>query len=182
MRRTTALAKGLLISLLTFLMIPSWSSSVSAGFNVWTSNGPEAGYVFALALDPQTPAIIYAGTESGEVFKSTDGGTSWSAIINGLAITRVFALAVDPQTPAIIYAGIWGGVFKSTDSGAHWGEINNGLTDTRVLVLALDPQTSTIIYAGTWGGSVFSMHQLEEEIYLPPVQKHGWRRELERIQ
>ena len=117
MRRTTALAKGLLISLLTFLMIPSWSSSVSAGFNVWTSNGPEAGYVFALALDPQTPAIIYAGTYSGGVFKSTNGGASWSAINDGLTNPYVWALAIDPQTPAIIYAGTDGGGVFSMQQG-----------------------------------------------------------------
>ena len=51
MRRTTALAKGLLISLLALLMSLSWSSSVSAGFNVWTSNGPEGGIINALAID-----------------------------------------------------------------------------------------------------------------------------------
>ena len=139
MRRTTAIAKCLLVSLLALLMSLSWPNTVSAGFNVWTSNGPEGGSILALAINPQTPAIIYAGTDVGGVFKSTDSGTSWSAINNGLTNPYVWALAIDPQTPAIIYAG-------------------------------------------TDGGGVFSMQQGEKMIYLPRVQKYGWRRELERDQ
>ncbi len=155
MRRTTAVAKCLLVSLLALLMIPGWPNTVSAGFNVWTSNGPEGGIINALAVDPQTPDIIYAGTGGG-VFKSTDGGASWSAINNGLTNTYVNALALDPQTPTIIYAGTGGGsVFKTTDGGVSWSAIKHGLTNTDVNALALDPQTPAIIYAGTWGGGVF---------------------------
>ena len=40
----------------------------------WTSIGPYGGDVHVLALDPRTPTILYAGTEGGGVFKSTDGG------------------------------------------------------------------------------------------------------------
>jgi len=117
------------------------------------------------------------------VFKSTDGGVSWSAFNNGLTNTVVQALALDPQTPAIIYAGTrGGGVFKSTDGGASWSAFNNGLTNTVVQALAIDPQTPAIIYAGTYGSGVFSMQQGEKMIYLRRVLKHGWRRELERVQ
>lgn len=77
-----------------------------------TSNGPPGGNVTALAIDPVTPATLYAGTESG-VFKSTDGGGSWSAFNAGLTAPYVYALTVDPVTPAILYAGTnHGGVFE----------------------------------------------------------------------
>src|SRR2546426_7667567 len=46
-------------------------------FNRWSSNGPEGGSVAALAIDSSNPAIIYAGAGGG-VFKSTNGGGSWS--------------------------------------------------------------------------------------------------------
>src|SRR5678815_1934026 len=55
--------------------------------------GPPAGTVKALAIDPSTPATVYAGTYSGGVFKSTDGGASWSAINSGLSDPNVSALA-----------------------------------------------------------------------------------------
>ena len=52
------------------------------------------------------------------MFKSTNGGATWSAVNTGLTDTYVNALAIDPATPATLYAGTWGGgVFKSTNGG-----------------------------------------------------------------
>jgi len=65
--------------------------------------------VTSLAVDPGTPPTLYAGTSS--VFKSTDGGGSWSRLDSGLPELRVNALAIDPLTPALIYAGTDAGVF-----------------------------------------------------------------------
>ena len=86
MLRTTTLRKVLLIGLLT-LLIASQAGTVSAGPNVWTSNGPEGGMIHALAIDPATPSTLYAGTYGGGVFKSTNGGAAWSAVNTGLTAT-----------------------------------------------------------------------------------------------
>ena len=115
MLRTTTLRKVLLIGLLT-LLLASQAIPVSAGFNVWTSIGPEGGNVSALAIDPATPATLYAGT-SGGVFKSTDGGANWSAVNTGLTATNIQALAIDPATPTTLYAGTWGGGVFSIQQG-----------------------------------------------------------------
>src|SRR5262250_2426732 len=124
---------------------------VHAGNNVWTSFGPEGGRVYALALDPTTPTTLYAGTLGGGVFKSTTGGSSWSAVNTGLANLEVRTLALDPTT---LYAGTLGGVFKSTDGGSSWSAVNTGLANLEVRTLALDPTTPTTLYAGTRGGVV----------------------------
>jgi hypothetical protein len=110
-------------------------------------------YVRALAIDPDIPTTIYAGTSGNGVFKSTNGGGTWTAVNTGLTNTYVYALAIDPDTPATIYAGTWnGGVFKSIDGGGAWTAVNTGLTDTYVSALAIDPDTPATIYAGTNGG------------------------------
>ena len=96
MRHTTTLQRVLLIGLLA-LFTTSQAGLVSAGTNVWTSNGPEGGTIYALAIDPTTPATLYAGTWSGGVFKSTNGGGNWSAVNTGLTDTSVRALAIDPD-------------------------------------------------------------------------------------
>jgi hypothetical protein len=86
----------------------------------------------------------------GGVFKSTNGGTNWSAVNTGLTNTYVYALAIDPATPTTLYAGTWGGgVFKSTNGGTNWSAVNTGLTNTYVWALAIDPATPTTLYAGT---------------------------------
>jgi len=87
----------------------------------------------ALALDPQTPATLYAGTNflgktGGGVFKSTDGGASWSAVNAGLTNLQVKTLALDSSTPPRLYAGTVGdGVFVTdTATGGGGGDGGSG--------------------------------------------------------
>ena len=105
-----------------------------------------------LAIDPQTPAIVYTGTGGG-VFKSSDGGRSWSVL--SASPKHVFALALDPQTPTTLYAGTFGsGAFKSIDGGGSWQPVNARLTAALGFIqeLAIDPQTPATVYAGTTTG------------------------------
>lgn len=70
-------------------------------------------FVTTLAVDPVTPATLYAATSSG-MFKSTDGAATWGSFHAGLANYLVNSLAIDPVTPAILYAGTNdGGVFAT---------------------------------------------------------------------
>jgi hypothetical protein len=66
--------------------------------------------VSALAIDPQTPTTVYAGTESG-VFRTTDGGSKWRPFSRGLTTPYVTDLAI-ASTGRVLYAGtLFGGVF-----------------------------------------------------------------------
>src|SRR5207253_1082310 len=84
----------------------------------WVSHGPEGGVTPALAVDATTNrSTVYAGPSGGGVFKTTNGGGSWSAVNTGLTPTATFvgALAVDATTsPSTVYAGTEDGVFKTT--------------------------------------------------------------------
>jgi hypothetical protein len=125
------------------------------------SLGRGGGPVTALAINPVTPSTLYAGTDGG-VFKSTDGGASWTAVNTN---SYVQALAINPKIPSTLYAGTGDGAFESTDSGASWIAINTGLTkfdnmpNFDVRALAIDPMTPSTLYAGTFGGGgVFAHH------------------------
>src|SRR2546430_15938806 len=105
--------------LLSALLLFGSLHGAEAGVNVWTTNGPEGGSISALAVDPQTPTTLYAGTTSAGVVKSTDGGTHWSAVNAGPGATTVRALAIDTPTPTAPYAATFGGgATNSTDGGA----------------------------------------------------------------
>src|SRR5437764_134751 len=115
-----------------------------AGDNVWTSLGPDGGSISALVIDPQNTRTVYAATGSG-VFKTTDGGASWSQA-SALNERIVQTLLIDPQNSRTLYAGTRNyGVLKSTDAGASW--VNSGLGFPRILGLALDPQSPSTMYA-----------------------------------
>ena len=155
MQHTTTLLRVLLASLLTLLGLGP-TGAASAGPNVWTLMGPEGGNINVLAIDPFTPASLYAGTGGGDVFKSTDGGGSWARAAAGLPGDPVRALVIDPHAPATLYAGtMGGGVFKSTNGGGGWSPANTGLDVPDVIALVIDPELPTSLYAGARGGGVY---------------------------
>ncbi len=104
----------------------------------------------------RTSNTLYAGTDSGGVFKTTNGGQSWTEANSGLGKKNVHILAIDPQTPTTLYAGtLDGGVFKSMNGGGSWRAVNTGLTNKVAYTLAIDPLTPATLYAGIWSDGVF---------------------------
>jgi photosystem II stability/assembly factor-like uncharacterized protein len=103
-----------------------------------------------LAVDPSSPNVIYAGTQSAGVLKSVDGGATFLASNSGLTFLRMSrsgAVAIDPTNPSVLYAGTEGrGVFKSVDAGATWRAINDGLTELAVFGLAMDLSQPGVLY------------------------------------
>lgn len=128
-------------------------------------NGLGSVLVNALAISPQSPATLYAGTANG-VFATTNAGSAWNAASTGLSLVAISALAVDPMNAAVIYAGtgnVYGagnGIFKSADGGNTWAAINTGLLafgslPGEITAIAVDPTTPATLYAGDGFGDVF---------------------------
>lgn len=151
-----------LIALLFFCTLALFVSMPAlAGINEWTTNGPYGGYIRVLAIDPTYTSTVYAGTNQG-VYKSTNGGNSWSAMNTGIPSGKgyIYAFAIDPSKPSTIYAGInypygaGGGVYKSIDGGGSWTAMNAGFPADKpnVYLLAIDPITGSTLYAGTTQG------------------------------
>lgn len=111
-----------------------------AGTNdiTWTPVGPTniGGRVRSIAIDPNNPLIIYAGSVSGGIWKSTNGGNSWLPKTDFAQNLVIGSIAIDPANTNIIYAGTGEGYFnvdalrgigvlKSTDGGENWILLNN---------------------------------------------------------
>ena len=108
--------------------------------------------VTALTVDPKSSTTIYAQTNPTQIgpsftsslFKTTDGGETWSAVSS---ILSAATLAIDPQNPSTLYAGSEQGVLKSANGGATWTDASSGLPGgARVMRLAIDPLTPSTIY------------------------------------
>ena len=98
-----------------------------------------------IAIDPQRPGVLYAGTRAG-LYRTTNGGASWTLLSS--RITGLNNLAFDPRD-GVIYSGGLDGVLKSVDGGATWVSSNSGLIATDIWALAIDPQLPGTIYAST---------------------------------
>lgn len=115
--------------------------SADAGINVWTSNGPDGGRINAVAMVRSNPNTVFAGTNAG-VFKSVDGGATWTATNTGLTNHTVYSLEINNET-ARIYAGTRAGVFLSVDGGTTWAPSNNGLPAESVRAIASEQMIAT---------------------------------------
>jgi photosystem II stability/assembly factor-like uncharacterized protein len=150
-----------------------WGTRVGnhGGLHLITNGALASRVVFALAEDPVSRSIIYAGTDGG-LFKSTDGGMSFGTqVTNGLTATGIYALLFDPSSASTLYAGTNSGVFKSTDGGASWANI--GLTNLVVESLSLGPGPSGAFYAGTNGfGAYILSTELERRMPIIRVGGH----------
>jgi hypothetical protein len=120
-----------------------------------------AGRLDFLRIDPTNPNVLYTGSPSGGLWKSTDGGISWNTNTDQLSVTGCADLAIDPGNSNILYLatgdGITGysnsvGLLKSTDGGLTWNP--TGLTYTvsqgrRIWRVIINPSNTQILIAST---------------------------------
>ncbi|MEP6769667.1 MAG: hypothetical protein ABJC61_13420, partial [Acidobacteriota bacterium] len=132
------------------LLASAVASHLQAGENRWTSNGPTGERVLSLAIDSTDPANVYAGAESGGIFKTTNFGLTWSAAGTILvSVTNpVFSLSIDSVNSETILAGTQRGLFRSADAGGNWSRI---LSET-TYILGANPAKPATVYAGTARG------------------------------
>lgn len=114
--------------------------------------------VQALAIDPNTPDLLYAGVSgavdaTGGVYRSADNGLSWSFHGTGLTNRNVTAIAIDPTAGHNLYAGTTTGVFRSETGGAAW--LATPLTGVSVETVFVDPREPDVVLAGTTNKGVY---------------------------
>lgn len=119
------------------------------------------GRVNSIALHPTDSNTIYIGSAAGGIWKTTNGGQTWSVNSDSLPTLGVSAIAIDPNNPSILYFGSGDrdngdaagyGVFKSTNSGASWSISNSGMGNRTVGKLIIDPNNTSILLAACNGG------------------------------
>ena len=144
----------------------------------WTGLGPNniGGRVRAIVVDPNDANIVYAGSVSGGVWKTTDGGNNWFPLDDHMANLAVCSLVLDPNNSNILYAGTGegfsnydyirgAGIFKTTDAGLTWTQLSSTNNSDFYFVnrLVIDHTTSNIyaatrtgLFKSTDGGTTFT--------------------------
>ena len=133
----------------------------------------KAGTVYRLAVAPSDPRRLYLsarrryvkgrGTFPGGIYRSTDGGATWSHVLDDRFAQ---GLAVDPRDADVVYAGLTNhpyhdgstgrGVVVSRNGGKSWTLLNgSGLTCKQVVSITIDPHDPDRLYLGTSGNGVF---------------------------
>ena len=129
---------------------------------------PVSGRVAAIAVHPSNPDIIYCGSASGGVWKTTNGTAaipSWTALTDTQPTLNTGAIALAPSSPSIIYVGTGEanfaraspghmccgrGVLKSTDAGATWTLLGVAAFDKRsISKIVVHPTDPNVVFAAS---------------------------------
>ena len=151
----------------------------------WEAIGPKniGGRTISIAIDPNNPLVIYAGSAGGGLWRSTTGGVgedAWDYISTGFPVHGVGAIEINPDNSNEIYIGTgevynygntlggvavratrgsYGiGILKTTDAGETWTKSLDWSysEQTGIQALAIDPNNPQTIWAGTTHGTLKS--------------------------
>ncbi len=153
-----------------FLLFSSWLQAQHSTEEIIDqlpvrSIGPAgmSGRVTSIDAVLADPDIIYAGTASGGLWKSTDGGIRWKAVFDKAPLQSIGAVTIDQRNPDVIWAGTGEGnprnshnsgrgLYRSPDGGRSWERV--GLENTRTIHrIIINPQNSNEIYVAALGSA-----------------------------
>ncbi|MEP7382310.1 MAG: hypothetical protein ABI910_11520 [Gemmatimonadota bacterium] len=137
----------------------SWGDGIyksTDGGTTWVNMGlRESRHIARIAIDPTNSSVVYAAvpghlwgpSAARGLYRSADGGTSWSLVLSKDEDTGAVDVAIDPTDPNIVYAAMYqrrrapfgfvgggpgSGLFKSSDAGRTWKRLSTGLPDGTV--------------------------------------------------
>ncbi len=122
-----------------------------------------SGRVTSIDAVTSNPDIIFIGTASGGLWKSTSGGLKWEALFTDKDYASIGAVKINQKNPDIIWVGTGegnprnsqssgNGIYKSIDGGRTWTHM--GLRDSRnIHRIILHPKNENIIYVGVQGAA-----------------------------
>ena len=177
----------------------SWGNGVYKsmdGGGTWTHLGlAETHHIGRIVVHPANPDIVYVAAlgdlwgpnkERG-VYKSTDGGATWTQTLAINENTGASDIAIDPQSPNILYAAAYerrrtvfgyngggpdGGIYRSTDGGSHWTKMAGGLPatgDVGRCAIDIYRKNSNIVY-------VLFEHAMRGGVYRSEDRGATWTR------
>ena len=122
-----------------------------------------SGRVGAIDAVEADPDIVYVGAATGGLWKSVNGGVTWTPLTDSLPAASIGAIAIYQPNPDLVWigtgernrrnsAGVGTGVYKSLDAGKTWTRM--GLENTGAIdAILLDPRNPNVVYVGALGNT-----------------------------
>lgn len=133
----------------------------------WIERGPRnvGGRSRSIIIDPTNPNRLFAGSVSGGIWRSDNGGAAWYPVNDGMPNLAICCMAIDPTNPSIMYAGtgegffnadaIGGtGIYKSIDGGETWTLLNWTSGWDNVCRIAISPTNPNVLLAAKRSGGI----------------------------
>jgi len=123
-------------------------------------NGP-SGNIYSIVMDPMNADIILASSSNGRVYKTTNGGDTWTSVLLQSNI-QFYDLDFRPSSSSTLYAcGSQGAFYQSTDQGNSWNSVSGPWNSNRTIMFAVTDDDADYIYvlqeeSGGFGGLYLS--------------------------
>lgn len=118
----------------------------------WTTGGPYGGWIERVVVDPSGGAAVFAVSGTGRLFRSADGGLTWTVDV---AAPPKVQTAVFGSPSGVLFVGTSDGVFRRLPGDSQWVPWSQGLRERDVSALGADiPQAR--LYCMTFSGGVYS--------------------------
>ena len=136
-------------------VVGTWEEMGPTYWNATSGYNPGVGRVTSIAVEEGNLDHIIAGGETGGVWKSIDGGTTWAVLTDNLANIDVYSLAIDPSNNMNYYWGTnSGSIFKSADSGATW-TLHGSVPGGTVNKILIHPTDSSKMFCSAQGSGLY---------------------------
>ena len=120
-----------------------------------------SGRVIGFAVDPNNPARYFVAAASGGVWKTVNGGTTWTPVFDNEGSYSIGAIVLDPKNPLTVWVGTGennsqrsvsygNGVYRSDDGGRSWKNVGLKASE-HIGRIAIDPRDSNVVFVAAQG-------------------------------
>lgn len=134
----------------------NWQELGPSYINPTTHWSPGVGRVTGIAIDQTNEDHILIGANTGGVWKTLDGGQTWSPLGDTFTNLTVYSVAIDPTNSDTYYFGSSSGlIFKSTDAGGTWNQLAD-MSNSLINKIVINPDNTNIMFASSQNVGIFS--------------------------
>ncbi|MET0555538.1 MAG: glycosyl hydrolase [Vicinamibacteria bacterium] len=167
----------------------------------WENVGlKDSQHISKIVVHPQKPEVVWVAAQGplwskgGDrgLFKTTDGGKTWTKVLGAGEWTGVTDVTIDPRDPDRLYAATWqrhrtvagylgggpeSGLHRSTDGGVTWEKLKTGLPEGSLgkIGLAISPQGPDVVYAA------IELNRREGAVYRSTDRGSSWEKRSETV-
>lgn len=132
-----------------------WAEMGPTTWNEYQGWNPGIGRVTGFAVDPADTNHIVIGAQTGGVWKTTDGGASWTPLTDYFSNLVVYSITIDPADNNTYFFGSSSGrIYKSTDAGATWTQIGTA-GSSLINKILIHPTDSSIMFATSQSAGIY---------------------------
>jgi photosystem II stability/assembly factor-like uncharacterized protein/PKD repeat protein len=113
------------------------------------SYAPGAAHVYTVEQAASNSNVLYAGTATTGLYRTTDHGQNWVPLTNDLLLTSIRAIEIDFTDEDVVYMGAKNALWKSTDGGANWSIIGDATFNSvshSISDIVSDPSNNQVLF------------------------------------